>query len=188
MSHSEAWNRIVELQRRGDAVAAQAQIDAHGDSMTEAERAECIGNQFFLARRFQEAIHHYEHAMTVDQSYDVGRYHYLVGVQHERSGEFTAAFKRYQACIELESGFPDAYTELGGLLMKASDIEGALCCYEDALVRDPDTLGNYQNLVTVLELLVKKDETKYGVKFCDAKQQYSEALARLRQVTPGHLW
>jgi hypothetical protein len=48
------------------------------------ERVDCIGNQFFLQRDFQRAANYYERAITLDGSYAIARYQYLVGVQEER--------------------------------------------------------------------------------------------------------
>src|SRR5438552_850465 len=100
--------------------------------MPEAMRLEGLGNVAFYERDLQDAVNHYEAAIALQPDRVIARYQYLVGTQAERSGDLVNAFKRYQAAIEAEPEFLDAYIELGGLLTKIKDFEGAAQCYRDA--------------------------------------------------------
>lgn len=126
--------------------------------------------------------------MTADAEYDIGRYHYLLGVQAERAGDFVSAFKRYQACIEIDPDFPDAYCELGGLLMKVKDYVGASRCFEDAIRAEPSHLGNYQNLVAAYEALATSDSGQYSPRLNEAKHMYERARRELPPLPEGHSW
>lgn len=85
----------------------------------------------------------------------------MVGTQAEKSGNFVQAFERYQAAIEAEPTFLDAYVELGGLLTKVDDLEGALRCYRDALAIEPDDPTNHHNVIAVLDRLVALGKNEY---------------------------
>lgn len=140
---------------------------------------ECLGNLHFYKRELQQAVTKYEEAMNADARYDVARYHYLIGVQKEREGNFVEAFKRYQAAIEIEPAFVDAYVELGGLLVKAEDYEGALTCYTDALKLDPTDVRNFANRAEVLRALSNADPTRYDQECSNAVKEYEDAKSRL---------
>jgi tetratricopeptide (TPR) repeat protein len=148
---------------------------------------ECLGNLHFYKREFQQAIAKYEEAMSADANYDVARYHYLVGVQKEREGNFVEAFKRYQAAVEIEPTFVDAYVELGGLLVKVEDYEGALTCYTDALKLDQTDLKNFANRVEVLTALSSADPTRYIQEYSNAVKEFENAKSRLPAPSePAH--
>jgi tetratricopeptide (TPR) repeat protein len=124
-------------------------------------RLECWGTLHFYKGEFQKAIHVYESAISLDPAYVIARYQYLVGVQLERAKDFVNAFKRYQAAIEAEPSFVDAYVELGGLLVKVGDLAGALQCYRDAVRLDPSDIANHHNLKAVLGRLVEAEPDRY---------------------------
>lgn len=82
----------------------------------------------------------------------------------------------------------DAYTELGGLLMKVKDFEGAAQCFTGALRVEADHLGNYQNVVAVYQQLAQRDRAKYGQLLRSAEEQYADAKRRLSSLPAGHSW
>ena len=104
-------------------------------------RLECVGNLHFYRRELQEAVVEYEAAIAVSPAHMISRYQYLVGTQEEKKRNFVGAFKRYQAAIEIDRSFVDAYVELGGLLVKVGDLVGAVQCYRDAVRLAPDDVG-----------------------------------------------
>jgi tetratricopeptide (TPR) repeat protein len=128
---------------------------------------ECLGNRDFYLKKYQAAVNFYEEAIVSDPDYQISRYQYLVGVQDEREKDLVAAFKRYQAAIEIEPCFVDAYVELGGLLVKVGDFEGAVQCYRDALRLAPTEAENFLNLRFVLSELVQNGDDKYAIELAD---------------------
>jgi tetratricopeptide (TPR) repeat protein len=118
-----------------------------------------LGNISFYQRNIGEAIKLYEAATSFSPDHVIPRYLYLAGVKNEREKNFVDAFKYYQAAIEAEPSFVDSYVELGGLLIKVGDFEGALMCYEDAVRLDSEEPTNHENLKTVL---IKLDQNQPG--------------------------
>ncbi|BBP53000.1 hypothetical protein PHLH3_26260 [Pseudomonas sp. St386] len=141
---------------RGDALLA----DSVG-VLSNYIKLECIGNRHFYKRELADAIRCYEEGISLNSEHQVARYQYLVGVQLEKKMELVEAFKRYQAAIEADSSFVDAYVELGGLLVRVGDLKGALHCYRDAVRIDSSDPGNLFNLKAVLERLVEEDPGDY---------------------------
>lgn len=129
------------------------------DELPELFRLECLGDISFYQRRIGEAIKFYEAATLLSPEHVIPRYLYLAGVKNEQQNNFVDAFKYYQAAIEADPSFVDSYVELGGLLMKVGDFEGALRCYEDAVNLDSQEPSNYENLRTVL---IKLDHNHPG--------------------------
>ncbi|OWQ43757.1 hypothetical protein CDL60_28520 [Roseateles noduli] len=123
---------------------------------------ECIGTLHFYKRELQQAVQNYESAISEQSEYGIARYQYLVGTQEERQGDLVAAFKRYQAAIEMEPTFVDSYVELGGLLVKVGDFEGAAHCYRDAVRLDPGDMSAHENLRLVLSKLTEDSPDQFS--------------------------
>ncbi|MBU6960352.1 tetratricopeptide repeat protein [Pseudomonas sp. CVAP len=137
---------------------------------------ECLGNISFYRRDIAEAVRFYEAANSLSPDYVIPRYFYLAGVRGEREGEFVRAFKYYQAAIEAEPSFVDPYVELGALLVKVGDFEGALKCYEDAVNLAPEELLIHENLKSVLVKLNGDNAGVYEEKLQAAKLAYEEVV------------
>jgi tetratricopeptide (TPR) repeat protein len=135
---------------------------------------ECVGNMHFYKRELQLAIEKYEAAIAIDAEYMISRYQYLVGTQDEKRGDFVAAFRRYQAAIDIEPSFVDAYVELGGLLGKSGDLKGAAQCYRDAIKLLPNELFLYHNLKSVLEKLKHKAPDEYSTELAAVEVAYAK--------------
>ena len=159
------------------------------DQLPEALRLECLGNLYFYKRDLQTAVDHYEAAIVLAPERVISRYQYLVGTQEERKGDFVAAFKRYQAAVDAEPTFLDAYVELGGLLAKIKDYEGAAKCYRDAASIAPHDASVIYNLRAVLSQLAVKDPDRYNKQLKDVEVAY-EKLAQAYGAEPiqGHSW
>lgn len=169
MSKSYLYEKITALLTSGATTEAASLLGTSRLSLSQQEYKECLGNQHFYAKEYQQATPLYEEAMESSPEYDCARYHYLLGAQAELAGQLTDAFERFQAAIEIEPSFVDSYIELGGLLCKVEDYEGAYQCYTDAIKIDPADLGIRQNLVVVLTQLAKKDPAKYAQPLKDAQ-------------------
>jgi tetratricopeptide (TPR) repeat protein len=188
MNKVDQYTRITDLLSEGQFFQGAEMIENARGDLPLPVFLECVGNLHFYKREFQKAIEKYEEAINADTSYGVARYHYLVGVQKERERNYVEAFKRYQAAIEIEATFADAYVELGGLLVKAEDYVGALTCYTDALRLDPTDLKNFWNRVQVLKRLENIDMARYGKEYRKALDDYEKARVRLPPVDEPATW
>jgi tetratricopeptide (TPR) repeat protein len=161
----------------------------HQDAFSESIKLECMGNRHFYKRELQESIRCFEAAIMLAPTRVVPRYQYLVGVQEEREGNVVEAFKRYQAAIDAEPTFPDPYVELGGLLVKVEDFEGAAQCYRDAINMEPNQVENHLNLKTVLTRLSLTDPDRYKAEL-EAVESAYEAVSQsgLSQARSTHRW
>jgi tetratricopeptide (TPR) repeat protein len=147
---------VTGLFEKGDFDEGVRQMENNAQ-LPQVVRLECLGNLHFYKRELQEAINKYESSILIDPEYLIARYQYLVGVQEEKKDDFVSAFKRYQAAIEIEPTFIDAYVELGALLIKVGDFKGAAQCYRDALRLAPADITNVHNLKSVLLKLLSTD-------------------------------
>ena len=164
---------------------------ANSNEITELVRLECLGNISFYQRNISEAVKFYEAATTLSPEHVIPRFLYLAGVKNEREGNVVDAFKFYQAAIGEEPTFVDAYVELGGLLMKIEDFEGALKCYEDAILLDPQELSNHENLKAVLIKLNQIKPGNYEEKLLAAKYAQEQIIIRnvkSKSITQQHNW
>ena len=184
---SEEYRKITALFVAGKLDEGIQSLENAKNSLPRSEFIECSGNLHFYKREFQEACDLYEKAMMADPDYDVCRYHYLIGVQEERHGEPLKAFERYQASIEIDPTFVDAYIELGGLLAKAEDYEGALTCYTDALRLDRNDLRIFANRAEILLALSIADPTRH-FEYLAALSEYTAAKARLPAIDERYVW
>ncbi len=183
MRKSNDYLRITGLLIAGAKEEAQSLIESLRCTMNELEYQECLGNIHFYSEEYQQAIPFYEAAIQSPGEYDCARYHYLIGIQAEQAGKLSDAFQRYQAAIEIEPEFVDAYIELGGLLCKVEDFEGALQCYNDAIVVDPSDASIRHNLVEVLSKLAEKDSARYSELLRNARVEFGAMKMKVPNAT-----
>jgi tetratricopeptide (TPR) repeat protein len=183
---SAAYSQITALLAGGQFERGRAALEGARSVLSAAEYNECLGNAHFYSRDYQQSIPYYEAAME-DVGHDCARYHYLIGVQAERKGSLADAFRRYQAAIEIEPSFPDSYVELGGLLCKVDDYEGALQCFQDALALAPNDTAIHHNLIQVLRVLAQRDPVAYESRYAAAMQGATGATSR-DLPTNDHVW
>jgi len=169
---------MVALLSRGCLDEARRLFLDNEQQLPASMRSEGLGNLAFYQRDLQAAVDHYEAAIRLRPDRVIARYQYLVGTQMERSGDLVSAFKRYQAAIDTDPNFLDAYIELGGLLAKVGDFAGSAQCYRDACRIAPDDAYSLFNLKTVLSQLVNQDQERYG-------PELREVEAALEEITRG---
>jgi tetratricopeptide (TPR) repeat protein len=188
MIKNNEYIKITDLLSAGQIREGAEAIERAKNSLPLPVLLECVGNLHFYKRELQHALNKYEEAMRAVAGYDSARYHYLIAVQKEREGDFVEAFKRYQSAIEIEPTFVDAYVELGGLLVKVEDFEGALTCYTDALKLDPKDLKNFSNKVEVLRSLSNANPAQYAEQYRAAVGEFEDAKARLPAIGNSASW
>lgn len=188
MRKNDEYLKITQLLSAGRIAEGAEAIEQMKNSLPFPVLLECQGNLYFYQRKFQQAVDMYEQAMQADANYDSARYHYLIAVQKEREGDLVNAFQRYQAAIEIEPTFVDAYVELGGLLVKVDDLEGALRCYTDALTLDSQSVKNFSNKVQVLRSLSNADPSRYAGDYQSAVVEFENAKRRLPAIDEPAEW
>lgn len=154
-------------------------------SLSESARAECLGDICFYQRDFAHAIKHYEVATQLAPGQVIARYLFLAGVSNERASNYVDAFKYYQAAIEAEPSFVDTYLELGAMLVKVGDLEGALQCYEDAIGVEPADLASHESMMSILAELHSRTPEKYADKYSALKMAL-EKMRRSGKSTPSN--
>lgn len=164
---------VIQHLSHGRLEEGQQLLEMRAAQMPEAARLECLGTLHFYRREMQEAVRCYEAAIRLDPDRVIARYQYLVGIQDEREGNLANAFRRYQAAIEAEPVFVDPYVDLGALLMKVNDLEGAATCYRDAVRLAPSEVANHLNLLTALRQLAARDPDRYGGELSNAEAAYA---------------
>lgn len=164
-------------------------LEEHESKLPAHVSLECWGNLYFYKRELQKAIDSYEAAISLSPDYLIARYQYLIGIQKERAADFVSAFKRYQAAIEVEPTFVDSYVELGGLLVKIGDFEGALRCYRDAVRLAPADIANHHNLQAVLSRLTQANPDRYEAELEAVKAAAEQAAQGCKpKQLPEHRW
>lgn len=188
MVKSDMYIQVTALLASGARQDAELLLKTHRNMLSDAEYKECLGNLHFYRKEYDKAISFYESATESSEEYHCARFHYLAGVQAEQAGRLSDAFKYYQAAIGIEPTFVDSYVELGGLLGKVGDFEGALQCYSDAIAIDSTDLGLRHNLVEVLSQLAKKNPSAYSQPLNEAQLSYDTAKKTLTPPDGGRVW
>jgi tetratricopeptide (TPR) repeat protein len=188
MNKNNEYIQITRLLSMGQLQEGAEAIECSKSTLPLPVFLECVGNLHFYKRELQQAVNKYEEAMRSDADYESARYHYLIAVQKEREGDFVEAFKRYQSAIAIEPTFVDAYVELGGLLVKVEDLEGALTCYTDALKLDPMDLKNYANKAEVLRSLTNANPDRYAEQYSAVLGEFEDAKKRLPAIDESANW
>ncbi|WP_424774404.1 hypothetical protein, partial [Novosphingobium sp.] len=155
-----ALTEITNILSSGQIEEGKAKLLNASPAWPEVLRLEGYGNLAFYERKFQKAIEFYEKSIEIDQGNLIARYQYLVGVDLAKETTVVPAFERFQFAIEIEPTFVDPYVELGALLVRIEDFEGARECYRRAAEIE-DSFENWANLKTVTELLSNSDPEKY---------------------------
>lgn len=187
-SKNDVYLQITALLSSGQLREAEEAISKAQNTLPLPVFLECVGNLHFYRRDIRQAIGKYQEALQADPGYQSARHHYLAGVKCEQEGDLIAAFKHYQAAIEIEPSFVDAYVELGGMLGKADDFEGALTCYTDALDIDQSDLSVWHNRCEVLRVLSDRDPEQYSAQYNVAARELEEAKTRLPALDESHVW
>jgi tetratricopeptide (TPR) repeat protein len=160
---------VIDHLSHGRLAEGERVLAENSSALPEHILLECQGSVHFYRRQLQDAVRCYEAAIALAPEVVVARYQYLVGTQAEKAGDFVSAFERYQAAIGAEPTFVDAYVELGGLLTKVDDLEGALNCYRDALALEPHDPTNHYNVVAVLDRLVALGKSEHADELASAR-------------------
>ncbi|PQO46771.1 hypothetical protein [Blastopirellula marina] len=188
MKKSSLYSEITQLLASNSRSKAISLIESSQERLSESEYQECLGNVHFYNREFQQALPFYDRAFSASDDYYCARHYYIAGVQMEQMGRLAYACEQFQAAISIEPTFVDAYVELGGLLVKIEDFEGALQCYTDAISLDPNDLAIRHNLVQVLTELATRAPATFSEPLRTAQAEYDSLKQTQEQPGPGRVW
>ncbi len=169
-SELELRDKVTKLFSNGEFSQGDTILANNIDMLSDSVKLECLGNRFFYERKLQDAVRCYEEGITLNPSHSMSRYQYLVGTQLLKKGALVDAFKRFQEAIEIAPDFVDPYVDLGSLLVKVEDYNGALCCFQDAFKLDSKDPINVFNLKNILEKLIDNGNVEYLKQFEEVKQ------------------
>lgn len=123
---------------------------------------EARGDALYYAGEMQAAIDLYETVIKKNPEKILPRYQLLAGLQDEGNKRLTDAFDRYQAAIEAEPEFVDAYLRMGELLLKVEDLDGALHCFKDAARLTPGESEVQQKVLLTVRRMAEADPGTYA--------------------------
>jgi tetratricopeptide (TPR) repeat protein len=112
-----------------------------------------------------EAISHYEKALTIRSDNRETHYHLSVALLHTslgnalaQKGRLDEALVHYRKAVELRDDFADAHTNLASLLARQGETAEAISHYEKALAIPPEDAPSHIRLAKLLLRLGRNDE------------------------------
>lgn len=94
-----------------------------------------LGRQYFILKRFKEALTAFDYAVTIDESFIGG---YLEKAKTlEELGEYKGAIDNYLITLELDDPTSFAYVRIGECYEKIEKFEVAISYYKKAVHEDP---------------------------------------------------
>lgn len=110
-----------------------------------------LGNAYVKEKEINQAIKHYQSAMTqpILGKLKLGSYHNYGSLCYEQ-GNYQEALQSYQKCILFEPKFALAYYNLGLTYRAMGQIQKAIEAYETAITLNPLYPWAYQNLGVLL--------------------------------------
>jgi protein O-GlcNAc transferase len=123
-----------------DAASADAQVN--------------LGNALNASGHAAEAAAAYERAIAIDPKHASA--HYNIGLMLlERNHPRAEAI--FRDAVRLRDGFPQAWIALGLSMENRGDLTGAMASYRKAIELQPDFVGAYANLASVLQEVGEHD-------------------------------
>jgi predicted Zn-dependent protease len=96
---------------------------------------------------------------AIEKDPEVAEYHYLLGLFRARTGD-DAAEASVRRSLELDAGFPGAWSLLGSILLDSRRAEEALSCFLRAALLEPSSAAIQLNLASAYAALGKTLEEK----------------------------
>jgi len=107
-----------------------------------------LGGVLSEARRFPEAIEHYEQALRLHADFPDARSNFCSTLRD--TGRFAEAIGHCREALRLRPDFPEAHNNLGNALRDSGQLEEAIEQYRQAVQQAPDYSVAHQNLGTAL--------------------------------------
>ena len=94
-----------------------------------------LGRQYFVLKRFKEALTCFDYAVLIDESFIGG---YLEKAKtYEQLGEFEDAIKNYMLTLELDDPTAFAYVRIGECYHQLGNLDAAIRFYKKSVHEDP---------------------------------------------------
>ena len=94
-----------------------------------------LGRQYFVLKRYKEALTCFDYAVLIDESFIGG---YLEKAKtHEKLGDFEEAIKNYMLTLELDDPTAFAYLRIGECYQKLEKLDTAINFYKKSVHEDP---------------------------------------------------
>lgn len=116
------------------------------------------GNAHRNAKRYEEALQAYDHALRLDPNYANAYYNkgnVLLGLQ-----QYEEALQAYDHVLRLDPSYAYAYNGKGNVFRDLKRYDEALQAYDDALRPDPNYARAYYNKGNVLQELGREKEAQ----------------------------
>lgn len=151
------YKRAVEILHSGNMLAAEPvfrsvlEIDPDNpQARSMLAKIAFSKNDVAAARRWIEE--------AIDEDDTVAEYHYLRGLFEARAGNGAAAEPHVRRSLELEPGFPEAWSLLGTILLDTRRAEESVVCFERAASLDPQNAAVQLNLASAYASLGRDTE------------------------------
>ncbi len=138
--------------------------------------------------RYDEAIAHYEEALTIRPDCELP--HNNLGVALADCGRLDEAIAHYQAALKIKPNYAEAHNNLGNALAKRGQVGDAIDHYQTALRIKPDYASAYNNLGVALLKRGRLDDAiehyqtalKFKPDYAEAHNNLGRALANRGQL------
>lgn len=97
----------------------------------------------FEEGRYEEALYHYDRAVTLDPGYAEG--HNNLGTLLARKGRFAEAIVHYERALQLQPKYPDAHHNWGIALSGMGEADSAIAHFRMALAQQPGLENVHQS-------------------------------------------
>jgi predicted O-linked N-acetylglucosamine transferase (SPINDLY family) len=124
--------------------------------LEEAQRAFQLGNAFRTQGQTDQAIAHYERALSLNPDY--AEVHNNLGLALAAQGRIDRAITHYERALSLNPDYAKAHNNLGLVYMAQGRIDQAIAHYERALSLNPDDALAHNNLGNALRAQGQTDQ------------------------------
>lgn len=147
-----------------------AKLMADADAMKKinaVKKAYNDGNNAYKLGQYQEAIGHYDKALTQDSTFF--KAYYGKGLTLKKLRKYADAIKAYKGAIRHNPSYTEAYVALGKIYSQTNQPDNAIKTYNAAVEYDPQSYKAYYELGAIY-LDKKKDYNKAAQNFTKATQ------------------
>jgi protein O-GlcNAc transferase len=151
------YKKAVELLQQGNMIEAEkvfrSVLEIDPDH---AQTRSMLAKIAFSKGDTPSALRWIDEAITADPK--VGEFHYLKALFHYRSGDTASAEEAVGRSLELDAGFPDAWSLLGSILLDTGRAKGAVGSFLNAAALEPENPAIQLNLASAYAALGQKAE------------------------------
>jgi len=150
--------RAIDKQQMSDADAVK-KINA-------VKRAFNDGNSAYKLGQYQQALDHYDKAISLDETFEQA--YYGKGLTFNKLRKYPNAISAFQSAVDRNPAYIAAYRQLGATYRQISQIDKAIEVYTEAIQNDPRAAKIFYSL---------------GAIYLDKKKDYKKASENFRKAT-----